>query len=74
MNHNQHIAHALAFVFKNEWADLTAHHQALIVRDVTDNEVDDLADYRRSIGVGNLERYADCLAVPDPWHRGGKLT
>lgn len=55
---------ALAYVFGQEWIDLSRTDQALIVRDCTeDGGVQDIQQYRRNIGRGNLQAYAECLRV-----------
>jgi hypothetical protein len=55
---------ALASVFGREWLRLTASDQALIVRDCTeDGGVQDFAQYRRNIGIGNLESYVKVMRV-----------
>ena len=55
---------ALAYNFGAEWDRLSAADQALIVRDCTeDGGVDDIQQYRRNIGTGNLERYAKVMRV-----------
>lgn len=55
---------ALAIIFTSEWIALSPADRANIVRDCTnDGGVQDLAEYRRSIGPGNLQNYADCQRV-----------
>jgi hypothetical protein len=55
---------ALESVFGREWLRLTESDKALIVRDCTeDGGVQDLAQYRRNIGTGNLEAYAKTQRV-----------
>ena len=55
---------ALIMVFDDEWRDLSSADRALIVRDCTeDGGVDDLAEYRRNIGAGNLASYARVMRV-----------
>ena len=54
----------LAMVFGPEWIKLSVSDQALIVRDCTeDGGVQDLAQYRRNIGTGNLKAYVACQRV-----------
>lgn len=58
------LTHALANVFGREWLRLTEADKALIIRDcIEDGGVSDLAEYRRSIGTGNLDAYARTMRV-----------
>jgi len=55
---------ALGYNFGQDWHDLSDADQALIVRDCTeDGGVDDIPQYRRNIGRGNLQSYADVMRV-----------
>lgn len=55
---------ALDYNFTAEWRNLSAADQALIVRDCTeDGGVDDIQQYRRNIGRGNLASYVACQRV-----------
>ncbi len=55
---------ALDFNFGREWLRLSAADQALILRDCTeDGGVDDVQQYRRNIGTGNLQAYANTMRV-----------
>ena len=50
---------ALASTFGEEFYGRTLTEQNCLIRDVTeDGGVEDLAEYRRSIGIGNLASYA----------------
>jgi hypothetical protein len=52
---------SLETVFGAEWRVLLPNEQRLIVRDCTeDGGVDDLGQYRRNIGTGNLLAYVAC--------------
>lgn len=54
----------LAATFGTEWRNLSASDRALIVRDCTeDGGVQDLAQYHRNIGAGNLQSYAKVMRV-----------
>ena len=58
------IRFALSYNFGREWLRLSAADQALIVRDCTeDGGVDDIQQYRRNIGTGNLESYVKVMRV-----------
>lgn len=49
----------LAGVFGDEFLERTLTEQNCLIRDCTeDGGVDDLGEYRRSIGAGNLASYA----------------
>lgn len=59
---NRMLREGLADVFGRDWQALSNADQALIVRDCTEEGgVDDLVEYRRRIGVGNLPRYAETM-------------
>ncbi len=58
------IATALESVFGHAWHSLTFADQQLIVKDCTeDGGVQDFAAYRRNIGTGNLQSYANVMRV-----------
>lgn len=57
--HADAYRYSLARLFAAEWDALSTSDRNLIVRDCTeDGGVLDLAEYRRSIGQGNLAAYA----------------
>lgn len=61
---NEQLALALAGVFGLEWDRLSESDKALIIRDCTEEGgVSDLRVYRRNIGTGNLQSYADVMRV-----------
>jgi hypothetical protein len=54
----------LGIVFGDEWHALSIADRCLILRDCTEEGgVDDLAEYRRNIGCGNLQAYANTQRV-----------
>lgn len=61
------LSASLATVFGDEWAALSASDRALILRDcaedsdANDGRALDLAEYRRNIGPGNLQSYANVM-------------
>lgn len=58
------LREALAITFGAEWRDLSDADKALIVRDCTDEGgVQDIGEYRRNIGTGNLASYARVMRV-----------
>lgn len=55
---------ALDYNFGQEWRDLSEADKALIVRDCTeDGGVEDIQQYRRNIGRGNLLSYVKTQRV-----------
>ena len=52
------MALPLADTFGDEWDALSEADRVLLIRDCTeDGGVQDLAEYRRNIGIGNLAAY-----------------
>lgn len=64
MRDNSMLREGLSRVFGTEWFALSRDDKALIIRDCTEEGgVDDLAQYRRNIGTGNLLAYAKTQRV-----------
>ncbi len=64
MSANDTLRNGLESVFGREWLRLSHASQELIIRDCTEEGgIDDLAQYRRNIGTGNLESYAKVMHV-----------
>lgn len=58
------LREGLTFTFGAEWDELPEQDRALILRDCTEEGgVDDLREYRRNIGAGNLAAYARVMRV-----------
>lgn len=58
------LTFALDYNFGAEWRALTTDEQVLIIRDCTEEGgVEDIQQYRRRIGRGNLASYVKVQAV-----------
>lgn len=63
-DHNVRVLQQLENTFEREWHRLSFADKMLILRDCTEEGgISDFAEYRRCIGTGNLQAYADTQQV-----------